>query len=222
MAGTSVTVSDVKSDSRGGPRLAGHATTATVRIPHASVGAGRWRAVRGGSRLGFTGHKMMGSIPVRGHFAEFTVDEFTVEVQGPSSEAEEATPPRVTIQAASVDTSSGTWSAGGRQGVKLRDKHLRSRDFLDVKRFPQIEFRAERIEQQGQDEFRIGGPLTIHGVTCPVELVGHVHEHGADIRQIHATGRLDRYQFGVKAWYPMEFMLSRKVKLELDLTLERA
>jgi polyisoprenoid-binding protein YceI len=58
-------------------------------------------------------------------------------------------------------------------------------------------------------------------VTRPVELVGHVREHGADIRQIHATGTLDRYQFGVKAWYPMEMMLSRKIKLELDLTLER-
>jgi len=49
-----------------------------------------------------------------------------------------------------------------------------------------------------------------------------VHEHGADIRQIHAAGTLDRYQFGVKAWYPMEFNLSRKVKLELQLTVERA
>ena len=184
----------------------GQTTTATVRIPRAFLGAGRWHAVRGDSRLGFTGRKMMGLIPVRGHFAEFTV-----EAQGPSSEAEEATPPRLAIQTASVDT-----------GIKIRDIHLRGRDFLDVERFPQIDFRAERIEQRGQDEFRIGGPLTIHGVTRPVELVGHVHEHGADIRQIHAAGTLDRYHFGVKAWYPMEMMLSRKVKLELDLTLERA
>jgi hypothetical protein len=33
---------------------------------------------------------------------------------------------------------------------------------------------------------------------------------------------LDRYQFGVKSWYPPELMLSRKVKLDLQLTLERA
>lgn len=185
--------------------MAGQAMTATVRIPRAFLGAGRWRAVRDGSRLGFTGRKLMGLIPVRGQFAEFTV-----EARGPSSESQEATPPRLAIQAASIDT-----------GIKLRDDHLRSRDFLDVGRFPEIEFRAERIEHRGQDEFRIGGPLTIHGVTSPVELVGHVREHGADIRQIHATGTLDRYQFGVKAWYPMELMLSRKIKLELDLTLER-
>jgi polyisoprenoid-binding protein YceI len=181
-------------------------TTTTVRIPREFLGAGRWRAVRKDSRLGFTGRKMMGLIPVRGHFTEFTV-----EAQGPSSEAEEAAPPRLTIKAASIDT-----------GIKLRDKHLRSRDFLDVERFPQIEFRAERIEHNGEDEFRIGGPLTIHGQTHPVELAGHVHEHGADIWQIHATGTLDRYQFGVKTWYPMEFNLSRNVKLELELTLERA
>jgi polyisoprenoid-binding protein YceI len=52
--------------------------------------------------------------------------------------------------------------------------------------------------------------------------MGLVDEQGADIRQIHANGTLDRYQFGVKAWYPMEFNLSRKVRLELQLTLERA
>ena len=195
----------LESDSSTGSRIAGRATTATVRIPRAFLGAGAWRAVRGESRLGFKGRKMMGLIPVRGYFADFTVD-----AQGPDSETAEGPPPRLAIQAASVDT-----------GVTLRDRHLRGRDFLDVARFPQIEFRAERIEQHGQDEFRIGGPLTIHGVTRPVELVGHVHEHGADIRQIHAAGTLDRYRFGVKAWYPMELMLSRKVKLELDLTLER-
>lgn len=59
-------------------------------------------------------------------------------------------------------------------------------------------------------------------MTRPVELTGHVHEHGDDIRQIHATGTLDRYQFGVKSWYPPELMLSRKVKLALELTLARA
>jgi polyisoprenoid-binding protein YceI len=186
--------------------MAGQTTTATVAIPREFLGAGRWHAVQDDSRLGFTGRKMMGLIPVRGHFAEFTV-----EAQGPNSESEAVTPPRVTMQAASIDT-----------GIKLRDKHLRSGDFLDVERFPQIEFRAERIEHQGQDEFRISGPLTIHGVTRPVELVAHVHEHGADIRKIHATATLDRYQFGVKAWQPMELNLSRKVKLELELTLARA
>jgi hypothetical protein len=51
--------------------------------------------------------------------------------------------------------------------------------------------------------------------------VGHGHDHGADIRQIHATGTLDRYQFGVKALFVEELNLSRKVKLELELTLER-
>ena len=121
--------------------MAGQSTTAAVHIPREFLGAGRWRAVRDDSRVGFTGRKMMGLIPVRGHFAEFTV-----EAQGPSSEAEEAVPPRLGIQAASIDT-----------GIKLRDTHLRGRDFLDVVHFPQIEFRAERIEQQGQDDQQLHG-----------------------------------------------------------------
>jgi polyisoprenoid-binding protein YceI len=116
--------------------------------------------------------KFFGLYPVRGYFADFTV-----EVQAPSGEADEATSPRLVIQAASIDT-----------GIRLRDKHLRGGDFLDVERFPEIEFRVERIERRGHDEFRIGGLLTIHGVTRPVELVGTVHQRGANIRQIHATG----------------------------------
>jgi polyisoprenoid-binding protein YceI len=195
----------LKSNERGGPRIADQATTATVRIPREFLGAGRWRAVRDDSRLGFMVRKFFNLYPVRGHFADFTVD-----AEGPNTDADEATPPRLTIQAASIDT-----------GIKLRDLHLKSGDFLDVERFPQIEFHAERIEHHGQDELRISGPLTIHGVTRPVELTGHAHQLGADTRQIHATGTLDRYQFGVKAWYPEELNLSRTVHLELDLTLER-
>src|SRR5437899_2494207 len=95
----STTDEQLKSNSRGGPRMPGQTTMATVRIPREFLGAGRWRAVRNDSRLGFRGRKMMGLIPVRGYFAEFTVD-----AQGPSSEADEVKPPRLEIQAASIDT----------------------------------------------------------------------------------------------------------------------
>ena len=174
--------------------MAGETTTQTVRIPRQILGPGRWPAMGEGSQLGFMVRKM-GFYSVRGPFGEFTV-----EAQGAGAEADETTTsPRLTIQAASIDT-----------GIKFRDNHLRSGDFLDVERFPRIEFRAERIEHRGGREFSISGPLTVHGVTRPVELAGHVHEHGADVRQIHAAGTLDRYEFGVKAWYPLEMMLTAR------------
>ncbi len=50
-----------------------------------------------------------------------------------------------------------------------RDDHLRSPDFLDVEKFPQITFASRRIEKQG-DRYAVHGELTIHGVTKPVVL----------------------------------------------------
>jgi polyisoprenoid-binding protein YceI len=66
------------------------------------------------------------------------------------------------IQADSIDT-----------GIGMRDNHLRSEDFLDVRKFPTITFESQRIEGSGQ-RANVYGRLTIHGVTreiaVPVEV----------------------------------------------------
>ena len=51
-----------------------------------------------------------------------------------------------------------------------RDQHLRSADFLDVEKYPQIAFRSTRVERTGDEEAKVTGDLTIHGVTRPVVL----------------------------------------------------
>ena len=62
----------------------------------------------------------------------------------------------LTIEAASLDT-----------GIEMRDRHLRSRDFFDVDRFPTIGFESVRIEAAGSRATVIGR-LTMHGVTREV------------------------------------------------------
>jgi len=68
----------------------------------------------------------------------------------------------VTIDAVSIDT-----------GIGMRDKHLRSADFLDVTRFPTIKFESQRVEVTGRKAV-VTGQLTVHGVTreiaVPVEV----------------------------------------------------
>src|SRR6478609_4205064 len=64
----------------------------------------------------------------------------------------------VTIDAASVDTKE-----------EKRDAHLRSADFFDVEKFPQLTFRSTKVAKTG-DEYKVTGDLTIHGVTKPVVL----------------------------------------------------
>jgi polyisoprenoid-binding protein YceI len=66
---------------------------------------------------------------------------------------------QVRIDAASIDT-----------GNAERDAHLRSPDFLDVARFPELTYRSSRIVPLGGDRYVIEGQLTIRDITRDVPL----------------------------------------------------
>src|SRR5262249_53728428 len=55
-------------------------------------------------------------------------------------------------------------------GVEQRDNHLKSADFLEVDKFPTITFKSTKIEITGDNEGKVTGDLTVHGVTRPVTL----------------------------------------------------
>jgi polyisoprenoid-binding protein YceI len=65
----------------------------------------------------------------------------------------------VAIESASIDTGNGD-----------RDAHLRSPDFLDVDRFPQLTYRGGRVTRLSEQRWRITGDLTIRDVTRAVPL----------------------------------------------------
>jgi polyisoprenoid-binding protein YceI len=92
---------------------------------------------------------------VKGHFKTFTGTGET-NADGTLKSAE------LTIDAASLNTN-----------VEARDNHLRSPDFFDVAKYPQITFRSTKIEQKGTD-ITIVGDLTMHGETKPVTLKGEM------------------------------------------------
>ena len=54
-------------------------------------------------------------------------------------------------------------------GIERRDAHLRTADFFDVEKFPEITFKSERIEKKGK-QLIAHGPLTMHGVTKQIAL----------------------------------------------------
>lgn len=60
-----------------------------------------------------------------------------------------------------------------------RDGHLRSADFFEVDKYPQLSFESERIDGT-PDEFMIDGKLTIHGVTRNVTLRGNFEGRAND------------------------------------------
>jgi polyisoprenoid-binding protein YceI len=64
-----------------------------------------------------------------------------------------------TIQAASIDTA-----------IAKRDEHLRSGDFFNVGKYPEIIFKSRRVKQTGANAGEITGDLTMHGVTHAITL----------------------------------------------------
>jgi polyisoprenoid-binding protein YceI len=65
----------------------------------------------------------------------------------------------IVIDAVSVDTN-----------VEARDTHLRSPDFLDVERFPQLRFSSTRFRRGPGNRWLVDGDLTLHGLTSDVQL----------------------------------------------------
>src|SRR5438876_3615895 len=61
------------------------------------------------------------------------------------------------VEAASIDTHN-----------KLRDAHLRSAAFFDVKKYPTITFTSTHVEHVGGQNYQVTGNLTLHGVTRPI------------------------------------------------------
>jgi len=59
-----------------------------------------------------------------------------------------------------------------------RDAHLRSPDFLDAEKHPEIRFSSTAVEPTGDDAFRVRGELTIKGTPFEIELDGRVRGVG--------------------------------------------
>jgi polyisoprenoid-binding protein YceI len=68
-----------------------------------------------------------------------------------------------TIRVASISTDN-----------EQRDAHLRSPDFLDGEKHPEIRFRSTAVETTGEDSFRVRGELTIKDTPFEIELDGRV------------------------------------------------
>jgi polyisoprenoid-binding protein YceI len=84
-----------------------------------------------------------------------------------------------------------------------RDAHLRSPDFFDAERYPEIGFHARGLRFNGDDShFALSGELTIKGVTRPIELQGELHgtvvdTDGSKRIAFALRGQLDRADYGL-------------------------
>lgn len=84
-----------------------------------------------------------------------------------------------------------------------RDGHLKSADFFDVEKFPQIKFTATKADSVDNDgSFDLYGDLTIHGITknvkLSVEFGGVVKDpYGNTKAGFTINGKINRKDFGL-------------------------
>jgi polyisoprenoid-binding protein YceI len=103
------------------------------------------------SNVAFSVHQFIGT--TKGKFTECT-GSIEIDREHPERSAVSAQ-----IPIKSIDTR-----------IQKRDDHLRSPEFFDAVRYPQIIFKSRSVKQTGAQAGDILGDLTMHGVTRPVTL----------------------------------------------------
>lgn len=107
--------------------------------------------------------------------------------------------------------------------IKGRDDHLRSADFFDVEKYPEITFKSSRIESQGQ-QYLMVGQFTMHGVTkeisFPFQLTSLIKDQRGKMRfGVRAELTINRQDYGVSWSKTLDsggLAVSNEVKIELN------
>jgi polyisoprenoid-binding protein YceI len=107
-------------------------------------------------------------------------------------------------------------SASIETGNRFRDRHLRSRDFLHVKRHPQLRYEAHSISSQDRGSTRIDGELIVAGTRTPLPLDVTVHALTDRVLKLACYAEVDRLSLGIRG---ARGMVPRAVQLDVAITL---
>jgi polyisoprenoid-binding protein YceI len=121
------------------------------------------------------------------------------------------------IKTASIDT-----------GVERRDAHLRTPDFFDAEKNPEITFKSTRVEKKGKN-FIAYGTFTMHGVSKEIALPFTINGVNKDAKTgkttlgLTARTSISKKEFGMTWAQPANpTFLGDMVEIELNIITRAA
>ena len=194
------------------PSLVKHSVVSTAFVSALALmgsraHAGEWELDTAHASAGFSVKHMMIST-VHGEFQKVS-GSFALDDAAPTKSSVE-----IVIDASSINTSNAQ-----------RDGHLKSPDFFDVAKNPNITFKSTKIAAAGKGKYKVTGDLTMHGVTKPVvlEVEGPTAPTkdmmGRQVRGFSAKGKLNRKDWGLTYNKVLEaggVAVSDEVQIQVD------
>ena len=182
------------------------AGAASFLVAAAAQGADRYQIDPAHTQIGFSvRHLVINN--VKGKFNEFSG---TILYDGQDITQSSVS---VTLKAASIDT-----------GVEQRDADLRSANFFDGARFPEVTFKSTRIEKRGEGYVALG-TLTMHGVAkevaLPFSITGTIKDPWGKQRMgVEASLTINRQDWGIAYSQTLDsggLIVGNDVKIELNV-----
>lgn len=139
--------------------------------------------------------------------AHGTFDKWTADVQADPANIERSSV-RLTIDPASINTR-----------ITRRDDHLRSPDFFDVAKYPQITFVSKSVRKSSDSSATIIGDLTMHGVTKQIAVPVTMAFNDGSRGRFTGAFPLNRKEWGVNGnstVNPVEDVI--KVEFTINIT----
>lgn len=160
------------------------------------------------SKIGFSVHQFLGT--THGNFKKFD-GRIEVDREHPQNSSVTA---RIDVH--SIDT-----------GIVKRDNHLRSAEFFNVEKYPELTFKSRSVKQTGPQEGDIVGDLTMHGVTKSITLHVKLLSSPEDSKQTRwsvTTDPLKRRDFNLMFSQAAESMsgISQTVAINIEIEATRA
>jgi polyisoprenoid-binding protein YceI len=185
-----------------------NALLAILFVAGAAFAQTTWSIDKAHSKVGFNVVHMAVS-EVEGNFKDF--DGSVVSKADDFNGAEVS----FTAKTASIDTDN-----------ERRDGHLKSPDFFEAEKFPDLAFKGNLVKNGGK--YKLKGDLTLKGVTKPVEFdvtYGGTINTGREVKAgFKLLGQINRQDFGL-AWSNKlasgEMVVSDKVDVVCKIELNK-